>query len=147
MRAEVKVMVCSRLLGTSRALGYLEECPQMGKNSNRFCFRQFCVEIIDMYGGKYLTQRPNGGVLDGIEQVYAGDGFRGCVGAADRMKLKWKNCPAGMNGRQYQRKRDGKQAMIQVEAWGYHILYACNFFLQVDVIRISIKQLWICLSL
>lgn len=70
-----------------------------------------------MYGPKYLEQTPTKGELRSIAHVHDVDGFPGCIGAAEVMKVHWKNCPNVHKG-QYHCLKDGQLATIGVEACG-----------------------------
>lgn len=124
---EVKVLACLRYLGTGRAMDDIDDSSRMSAESVRVYLRHFVEDIEELYGSQYLNRRPTRVELQTIAERYEEADFPGCVGCVDCMNLKWKNCPYEEKG-QYHNTKEGKLAIIKVEAWCDIDLYVWHWW-------------------
>lgn len=120
-------MVCLPILGTGRLLDDLDDSSQKGRETIRFNYKQFCKNVRVIYGETYLNRRPRPPGLDAIAEAYGKTGLRGCIGAIDCCRIKWKNCPFSLKGH-FSWSKEGHLATIQVEAWCDHDFYIWDWF-------------------
>lgn len=120
--AEIKVMVCLRLLGSARSLRDLDDGACMGKETIWKYFCQLCIDMRTIYGPTYLNWRSTSTEIGAVATTYDRAGFYRWVGAVDVMEVQCKNCASSHEG-QYYNPKDGKLATIRVEASCDHELY------------------------
>lgn len=68
-----------QFLSTVKSLEDLNDCSQIGNDSIRHYFRNFCYDVIGMYGEKYLNKRQDSSQLESREKSYAVFVSRRCV--------------------------------------------------------------------
>lgn len=124
---DLKLLSALRILSTGTSTDSLDDAVYMSQESIRLYFRQFCIDILEIYGGRFFNRLPTVAELSSIEQKFADVGFPGCIGSVDCMKYVWKNCPATMKG-QYLNSRESKSATVQCEGWCDHDLYCWSWF-------------------
>lgn len=64
----------------------------ISSETGREYFFQFCKDIIEMYGTKYMRRRTTESEFVGMENKYKRKGFPGCFGSIDSSNIFWKNC-------------------------------------------------------
>ena len=124
---DLKLLSSLRLLSTGASSDSLDDAVYMSEETVRSYFKQFCIDILQVYGGRFFNKFPSRSELVTLQESYSNLGFPGCIGAVDCMKYVWKNCPATMKG-QYLNTRDSKSATIQCEGWCDHSLYCWSWF-------------------
>ena len=99
----------------------------MSEELIRSATKKFCRRLVELHGPKHLRRRPTEEELKSIESAHRSVGFPGCIGSVDCMRQLWKNCPKALKG-QYYNPKDGRIAVISVEAWCDRDLYVWHWF-------------------
>ena len=125
---DIKLMFCLKILRYGGGTDQWDDAAYMSEESGRLYLMKFCKDIIDMYGSTYLKRYPNVDEMDDITERFAIQGFPGCAGALDCMKLFWKNCPVQDKGQNLNPKGHSRLATIQCEAWCDYDLYFWHWY-------------------
>lgn len=123
--SQVKVMTCLRILCAGSANNDKDLVTCIGAETARVYFKTFCKHVVEVYGSKYLNQRPTQDELQLIERNYSKLGIPGCVGAISSGHIEWKNCPFRRRV-QHVKPTKAKVAPIPMEIWCDKELYIWN---------------------
>lgn len=77
---DLKILSALRILSTGCASDNLDDCVYMAEKTIRQYFTQFCIDVIEIYGGLFYNRFPTKEELMDIEQRYTEIGFPGCIG-------------------------------------------------------------------
>ena len=124
---DIKILAALRMLSTGTSSDDVDDVAYMSAETTRQYFRQFCEDVVSIYGHIYLKRWPTAQEMEHIQRRYEEKGFPGCVGALDCSKLFWKNCPVQDKGQYLNSKESGKLASIQCEAWCDADLYCWHW--------------------
>lgn len=117
-----KATVAMRLLAYNMAADSLDEGMEIGESTATNFFKQFCIEIVQVFAPDYL-RKPIEEELEGILKENAGRGWPGLIGSLDCMHWKWLMCPLGWQG-SYKGKESGPtlvlEAVCDKKLWVYH---------------------------
>lgn len=123
----VKLVSALRRLGNGVSFADIDDQACMSIESQRQNFLLFLRAVRTRFGPRYLNREPTALELQKISDAYGARGFPGCVGCADCMTIKWKNCPRAFKG-QYHNPKDGKLAVLRCEAVVDGDLYCWHWF-------------------
>lgn len=124
---DLKLLSCFRILSSGNCTDSVDDAACISEESVRIYFRQFCQDLMEVYGSRFFNRFPTSHELLDVQQKYADIGFPGCIGAIDCMHYYWKNCPGTDKG-QFQNSRVSKLASVQCEGWCDHDLYCWSWF-------------------
>lgn len=77
-----------RILNSGTSTDILDDVGYMPEDSVRVYFRQFFIDIIEVYGYLFLNLFPTLSELDKIQDQFTDIGFPGCIGSVYCMKYK-----------------------------------------------------------
>ncbi|KAK1869281.1 hypothetical protein I4F81_011759 [Pyropia yezoensis] len=123
----VKILSALRRLGNGVSFADIDDQACMSIESQRQNFLLSSRAVRTRFGPRYLNREPTALELQKISDAYGARGFPGCVGCADCMTIKWKNCPRAFKG-QYHNPKDGKLAVLRCEAVVDGDLYCWHWF-------------------
>ena len=123
---DIKILASLRILSSGCPYDSLDDVAYMSEQTVKIYFYHFCIDVVAIYGTRFINRMPKREELDDITDKYKTVGFPGCIGAIDCMKIKWSKCPVQDKG-QYLNTNDSKLATIQCEAWCDHDLYCWHW--------------------
>lgn len=70
IRSGLNILSFLRILGSGRSFDDVDDSAQMGRQTVRSCFHQFCNEFMPIYGAPYLNVQPSASDLASVESRY-----------------------------------------------------------------------------
>lgn len=95
---DLKLLSSLLLRSTSTAADSLNDLVYMSKETFRIYFRQFCIEFMYIYGGRFFNRFTCSSELKDIVDSCPKITFPECIGAVCCIKYVWKNFPATIKG-------------------------------------------------
>ncbi|CAN1292680.1 hypothetical protein LINPERPRIM_LOCUS21684 [Linum perenne] len=97
----------------------------MGETTSLECLRKFFLDIINIYGARYL-RAPYVNDLRRLLHHSARRGFPSMIGSIDCMHWEWKNCPTVWAGQYNGYKRKPTivlEAVALYDTWIWHAFF------------------------
>jgi hypothetical protein len=108
----VRFCAALRMLVYGSPADHMDETFQMGETTISLSFKDFCREVILIFGDEYLNRCPTAAEKARVLSLIKRRGFPGAFASWDCKHFHWANCPKSLHG-QYKGKEKAKTMILE----------------------------------